>query len=312
VEIVMQNFIEKLHSEKLKDQREAIIEISKIDELDDDSIKLLASEIEFIISEGDKALNFFAKKAIRNLTKLEKLNRMNNKKENNLEPRALLKSLKSNDKEVRLNAISALKRFKDKDYVEEALIQFAQSSSEEEAILVVDILEEKEDKNNNDENLSEKEIIMSKDFYEEEKSYISPVNKDFFDKRESFHIIKRSIIFIVMFSAIVFILIKLDIIPALNVKNINETPKIKVETVLKNYFSMINKNEKNKAISRFGVIPDDFAVVFGKKIKWKREYYFEGKVLVIFSVEGENKIFVQKWEEKDGFWKISSCEIINE
>lgn len=308
----MQNFIEKLHSEKLKDQREAIIEISKIDELDDDSIKLLASEIEFIISEGDKALNFFAKKAIRNLTKLEKLNRMNNKKENNLEPRALLKSLKSNDKEVRLNAISALKRFKDKDYVEEALIQFAQSSSEEEAILVVDILEEKEDKNNNDENLSEKEIIMSKDFYEEEKSYISPVNKDFFDKRESFHIIKRSIIFIVMFSAIVFILIKLDIIPALNVKNINETPKIKVETVLKNYFSMINKNEKNKAISRFGVIPDDFAVVFGKKIKWKREYYFEGKVLVIFSVEGENKIFVQKWEEKDGFWKISSCEIINE
>lgn len=132
------DLLEQLKKDDFDQKRAAIVEISKLDDLDSDRLKLLYAQLQKLQESGDKALSFFVKKAMRNLEKIEKLKLSgikNEKPVHNLE-----ENLNSPDPDVRLNALFSIENSESPiDYLP-LLEKFAAEAEESEAVRAAELI----------------------------------------------------------------------------------------------------------------------------------------------------------------------------
>ncbi|MDD2714550.1 MAG: hypothetical protein PHW04_01515 [Candidatus Wallbacteria bacterium] len=139
------DLLEQLKSTDPDKLRAAIIEIAKLESLDPDRLKILYAELQKIIGKNDKALNFFVRKATRNLEKIEKLGLDGEAKHSTSLQKAaegLEEGLDSPDRTVRLNTLHALTNSGlPKAELTRVLEKFAESAAEDEAIAAIELLD---------------------------------------------------------------------------------------------------------------------------------------------------------------------------
>lgn len=290
---------ELLNSLKSKDffiKRTAIIEIAKLEELNIEDIKKLFGILKDIEKENDKALNFFLKKALKNLEKLEKLANFSEKSiEVENEIKKLKQGLKDPEISIRINTLEAIKVAKiDNKHKIEILEWFAGFSNEDEAIKAIETIEsiinnteisEKqkiEDKNNNFNNETPIKTSVKKD---EEK--ISKIK----NKR------LKLLPLILSITILLFVLVILSVKLNWPFKiNLNKTEKdLKKRSKL--FYTAINQKDNYFLKNAF-----NFDETIDGKLSIIKIYAFNTNAIIILKNNKNNKLLIQKWIFKDSNW----------